>query len=81
MSFKAHPDKAIQVEFNPSNPQVFHRALAHFNLQRLAVSRPSPDWQQDLHNGVAWQLAEGEFIESLRADVAPFVPGNFTGGE
>lgn len=81
MSFKAHQNKVLPPEFKASDPQVFHRALAQFNLQRLAVSRPTPDWQQDLLNGVAWQLAEGEFIESLRADVAPLVPGNFTSGD
>lgn len=81
MTFKTYQNSAISVKFNRSNPQIFHRALAHFNVQRLAVSRPSPDWRQELQNGIAWQLAEGEFIESLRAEVAPLLPHSFIDGD
>jgi pyrroloquinoline quinone (PQQ) biosynthesis protein C len=81
MTVKNHQKNDIPVQFKGSEPQVFHRALAHFNLQRVAVARPSPDWQQDLRSALAWQLAEGHFIESLRADVAPMVPGSFRDGQ
>ncbi len=81
MSFKAHKNRLLPLEFKRSAPQVFHRALARFNLQRVAISRPSPHWHQDLQYNVAWQLAEGEFIESLRAGVAPLLPGHFTRGD
>ena len=81
MTFKTYQNSVISVKVNRPNPQIFHRALAHFNVQRLAVSRPSPDWRQELQNGIAWQLAEGEFIESLRADVAPLLPDIFIDGD
>jgi hypothetical protein len=77
MTVKTHQTNVIPTEFKGSNPLVFHQALAHFNLQRVAVSRPSPDWQRDLQHGLAWQLAEGRFLEALRADVAAMVPKSF----
>jgi pyrroloquinoline quinone (PQQ) biosynthesis protein C len=70
----------MPVEFKGSDPLIFHRALAAFNLGRVAVSKPSPDWQQYLQNSLAWQLAEGNFLESLRTDVAPLVPERFGDG-
>lgn len=78
MIAKTHQTNIFPVEFKGGDPLVFHRALAHFNLGRVAVSRPSPDWQQELQNALAWQLAEGHFLESLRADIAPLAPDSFT---
>lgn len=81
MTVKTHQKKVVPVELKGSDPLVFHRSLAHFNVARVAVSRPSLDWQQDLQWGLAWQLAEGHFLESLRADVAPLVTGPFFSGD
>lgn len=80
MTVKTHQTNGMPTEFKGSDPLVFHQALAHFNLQRVAVSRPSPDWQRDLQHGLAWQLAEGSFLETLRADVAPLMPKSFGDG-
>jgi pyrroloquinoline quinone (PQQ) biosynthesis protein C len=72
--------EVLPVQFKGSDPLVFHRALAAFNLRRVAVSRPSSNWQQELQSGLVWQFAEGNFLESLRADIAPLVPERFANG-
>ena len=52
----------------------FQAQLALFNHVRLPVGLPSDAWQQELQTEMAYRLAEGEFIESLRAEVAPMLP-------
>ena len=37
MTIKNHQNNVVPNEFNPSDPQVFQRALAHFNVERLAA--------------------------------------------
>jgi pyrroloquinoline quinone (PQQ) biosynthesis protein C len=80
MTVKTHQKNVMPVEFKGTDPLVFHRALAAFNLERVAVARPSPDWQRDLKKALDWQLAEGHFLESLRVDIAPLAPGSFPDG-
>lgn len=54
--------------------QTFHQNLAHFNVSRLAPATPPDDWRAALHSEYGYRLAEGEFLEALRADVAPLLP-------
>lgn len=51
-------------------PAGFHRRLAHWNRQRLAVGMPGEDWMSDLRVEHAMRLVEGAFIERFRAEVA-----------
>ena len=55
-------------------PERLHRRLASFNASRLAPAEPSADWQSDLHSELEKRLLEGDLIESLRRDVAPWLP-------
>lgn len=52
------------------DPTVFHRTLAHWNRERLAVGTPTQDWATELRREHAMRLAEGAFIERFRAEVA-----------
>ena len=54
----------------------FHRQLAHFNVARLAPAMPSVHWQDTLHSELAWRLAEGQYLESLRECVQPLLAGS-----
>lgn len=54
----------------PTNPEAFHRAMAHFNRRRLAVSVPTDDWQHELNDERAMRELEGYWIEAGRAEVA-----------
>ncbi len=56
------------------DPTRFHRALAKFNAQRLAIGKPTLDWEEDLAAESAWRLAEGEFLENMRREVTPLLP-------
>ncbi len=49
---------------------VFQRALAHWNHQRLAPGLPGDDWQLVLDGDAKMQRLEGGFLEELRAEVA-----------
>ena len=49
---------------------VFQRALAHWNHQRLAPGLPGDDWQLVLDGDSKMQRLEGGFLEELRAEVA-----------
>jgi hypothetical protein len=60
-----------------ANPDIFHRALARFNSVRMAVATPSPRWSNDLDEEYNYRLAEGHFLEKLRAAVASQVPASF----
>ena len=52
----------------------FHQQLARFNLSRVAVAVPNSQWQDALLAEMDFRLAEGHFLESLRARVAPKLP-------
>lgn len=52
------------------DPTGFHRALARFNQQRIAVGMPSANWVQALEEEQHARHDEGVFLESLREDVA-----------
>ena len=56
------------------DPHRFHQQLARFNVARVAPAMPTPQWQQALHSELAYRLAEGEYLESLREQVAPMLP-------
>ncbi|TCF97303.1 hypothetical protein BZM26_32315 [Paraburkholderia strydomiana] len=60
-----------------ANPDIFHRELAHFNSARLSIATPSPRWPDDLDAEYNYRLAEGHFLEGLRAAVASQVPPSF----
>jgi hypothetical protein len=53
-----------------SGPDDFQQQLAHWNRRRLAMGKPSDDWRDDLDDEHAMRLREGDWIESLRAEVA-----------
>ncbi|MGY8905297.1 MAG: iron-containing redox enzyme family protein [Burkholderiales bacterium] len=55
----------------------FHLELARFNVTRMAIDLPSVhsmQWQDALHMESAMRLAEGKYLEALRAQVAPLLP-------
>ena len=56
--------------FAPANPDAFHRALAHFNRRRLAVTTPGHNWQHELDDERAMRELEGYWIEAARAEIA-----------
>jgi hypothetical protein len=64
----------MQLSLNPLEPERFHRQLAYFNVRRLALAQPSPDWMDDLEIEHIFKVAEGEYLEKLRADVQPLLP-------
>ena len=65
---------AMAPSFASADPLNFHRQLARFNVTRVAVATPTSQWQQALHSELAYRLAEGEYLESLREQVAPMIP-------
>lgn len=60
--------------FSHSDPEPFHRALAEFNVVRLAVATPTDGWRQALAMEFDYRTAEGLYIESLRQQAASFLP-------
>jgi hypothetical protein len=56
-----------------ADPDEFHKALARSNHRRLAVQTPNEGWESDLRTDFEMLLAEGNFIETFRAHVAPMV--------
>ena len=52
------------------SPEALHRYLLRFNQHRLRPSFPSESWQADVEEELRGRLAEGEFVERARADVA-----------
>lgn len=54
-----------------TDAQSLHQALARWNHDRLALGKPSPDWEADIAQNAAMQLLEGAFVEGLRELVAP----------
>jgi Iron-containing redox enzyme len=51
----------------------FQRALARFNRRRLEPALPHADWRRDGEEDARVFRAEGEFVETLREEVAPLV--------
>jgi hypothetical protein len=56
-----------------NDPHAFHQQLARFNTMRIAVAMPDSHWRDSLHTDLRFLLAEGQYLESLRAQVAPML--------
>jgi hypothetical protein len=52
------------------DPHALHRDLAYWNSRRLSPATPGEHWQTDLAEDHQMALLEGQWIESLRAQVA-----------
>jgi pyrroloquinoline quinone (PQQ) biosynthesis protein C len=52
----------------------FQRELALFNAMRLQPALPTPAWRESLSHELAMRHDEGDFLESMRAAVAPWIP-------
>ncbi len=48
----------------------FQRRLARWNRERLAPSQPRTDWRDELDHEFEMRVAEREFLDTLRAQVA-----------
>ncbi|MBC7502184.1 MAG: iron-containing redox enzyme family protein [Herminiimonas sp.] len=59
---------------SPNDQTGFHRALAHFNHDRVEPALPHGDWEEVLTNNLQFTLAEGRFLEQMRHAVAPALP-------
>ncbi|EGF33685.1 hypothetical protein IMCC9480_3156 [Oxalobacteraceae bacterium IMCC9480] len=59
----------------------FHRALAQFNVDRLAIGKPCAEWAGQLQTEYAWRHSEGVYLESLRAAVVPLMPSVMPSGD
>ncbi len=57
-----------------ADPDAFHRELAHVNVVRIAAGMPSGRWQADLQTDFGWRVAEGQYLEAQRLQVAPLLP-------
>ena len=64
----------MAIDTQHGNPDFFHQQLARFNLSRVAVAVPDSQWQNTLQTEMDFRIAEGHFLESLRAQVAPMLP-------
>ncbi len=56
-----------------ADPAEFQQRLAHWNRKRLAVGKPSSRWAEELAEAHRLGGQEGEWIERLRAEIAPLV--------
>jgi hypothetical protein len=65
----------------PGEAEAFHRELARWNRQRLAVGKPSADWREQLRHDEAMRLAEGAFVEGFRSEVMAEAASAPTGPE
>jgi pyrroloquinoline quinone (PQQ) biosynthesis protein C len=54
--------------------ETFQRELAAFNAARLQPALPTPGWRETLAHELAMRHDEGDFLESMRAAVAPWLP-------
>lgn len=59
----------------------FHRALAHFNVVRLAMGSPSKDWAEALEYEYKFRYEEGLYLEAMRANVASLMPNPQLAGQ
>lgn len=62
------------LDYAADEAQSFHQKLARFNVIRTAPATPPADWQAEMDNEYAHRQAEGQFLEALRAEVAPMLP-------
>jgi hypothetical protein len=53
----------------------FQRELAHFNHQRLQPGLPSAHWKHELDSEARVLAAERDFVEAVRAEIAPLARG------
>ena len=67
----AAADGGLNAKFSP---HALHSGLAHFNARRVAVATPLTNWRQQLDDELTWRRREGDFLEALRAEVAPLLP-------
>jgi hypothetical protein len=51
----------------------FQRELTKFNRLRLEPGLPNPTWRDEVHQDSRVRQAEGEFVETVRAQIAPLV--------
>jgi hypothetical protein len=51
----------------------FHQALARFNHDRFGATHAGDGWREEIARDASFRLAEGEWIESERARVAPLL--------
>jgi hypothetical protein len=51
----------------------FQRELTKFNRLRLVPGLPNPAWRDAVHQDIRVRQAEGEFVETIRAQIAPLV--------
>jgi hypothetical protein len=51
----------------------FQRELTKFNRLRLEPGLPNPTWRDAVHQDSRVRQAEGEFVETIRAQIAPLV--------
>lgn len=66
MSIACHNDPARRDSAAELNPAL-HQRLARFNRQRLCPGTPNEHWREVLHNDLALNLMEGQFIERERS--------------
>lgn len=59
-----------------ASPAMFHQQLAHFNVRRIEPTKPFLGWHKTLRDDLAWQLAEGNYLEALRQQVIPLIHGH-----
>lgn len=64
-----------------NDPFHFHASLAKFNLSRVAVGVPSPNWEEKLHQEIKFRILEGRFLEELRKCVIPQARGSMGDAE
>ena len=58
-----------------NDPVSFHSSLAAFNLNRIAISTPSNEWEENLQSEIKFRMIEGRFLEKLRTSVTPLTRG------
>ena len=55
------------------SPDALHKALAHWNRQRLAIGVPNDDWRMDLTADYRMKRIEGGYIEAFRQAIGSVV--------
>jgi len=69
------------IDTHHTHPDLFHQQLARFNLSRVAVAVPDSQWQHALETEITFRVAEGHFLESLRAQVTAMLPDSHLDAE
>ena len=57
-----------------TDAHLFHRELAHFNARRLLPGLPNNSWRGELQTELLFKVAEGHYLEALRAEVTSLLP-------